>query len=422
MPDAQKIQTARATLAAMGVTVHDLLADQDRPASSPDHAGGPNLASYLPRVLDALEKGTRRTYSPPLRLLVEGWSVPRSAWPLLTELADEEGLTLPADPPICDAPRPTDARPLPGTTGETHLLVYPGLGDCPVGQVSEADLKAWLRWIRLRARLRNRVSEDRRDQHGRQVVEHNGDKAVATAVAAARNFFATAAGDRAVPLRKDASPALDLRKPTAGPGRRRALSDQELRACWEATCTAGQDPELHRLLFRFHITSGARREGAIKLRLCDLDDDGWLYLREKGRTHAWVPCPPSLVAELRDIAHRRGAHEPRDRVLRAKRTRNGQHPPLTGRQHDKWAEHVQAALPWADHMGWGAHVLRHHAGTTIERIAGKAVAAAFLRHKPSDVTARYVTSTSPEVAAAVAIMTGEPHPAAPGAVQPDQHP
>ena len=62
-----------------------------------------------------------------------------------------------------------------------------------------------------------------------------------------------------------------------------------------------------------------------------------------------------------------------------------------------------------------AHVLRHTAITAIARIAriaGYPVAQAFAGHAPTSVTGRYIHATPSEIAAAVAVMTGERHPLA----------
>ncbi len=54
--------------------------------------------------------------------------------------------------------------------------------------------------------------------------------------------------------------------------------------------------------------------------------------------------------------------------------------------------------------------------TAIARIGGYPVAQAFAGHTPATVTGRYLHATPAEVAAAVAVMTGEPDPAKPAAV------
>ncbi|MGH3371974.1 MAG: hypothetical protein ACRDPR_18470 [Nocardioidaceae bacterium] len=57
-------------------------------------------------------------------------------------------------------------------------------------------------------------------------------------------------------------------------------------------------------------------------------------------------------------------------------------------------------------------MLRHTAITNVARLAGYAIAQAFAGHTPPTVTGRYIHATLAEVAAAVAVLTGEPHPIA----------
>jgi integrase len=74
--------------------------------------------------------------------------------------------------------------------------------------------------------------------------------------------------------------------------------------------------------------------------------------------------------------------------------------------------HVQNALPWSVRTPVTAHVLRHTAASSVERLAGLAVAEKFLGHEPNSVTATYTQARLEEVAATVAVITGEPHPLA----------
>ena len=70
-------------------------------------------------------------------------------------------------------------------------------------------------------------------------------------------------------------------------------------------------------------------------------------------------------------------------------------------------------LPWVKELGVSIHWCRHHATSAIERIAGYAVARAFAGHGEGDeVTTTYIKAHAHEVARAVAIYTGEPHPLA----------
>jgi integrase len=69
-------------------------------------------------------------------------------------------------------------------------------------------------------------------------------------------------------------------------------------------------------------------------------------------------------------------------------------------------------LPWATRTPVSSHVLRHTAVTAIGRIGGYPVAQAFAGHAAPTVTGRYLHAGLPQVAAAIAVTTGESHPLA----------
>lgn len=123
-------------------------------------------------------------------------------------------------------------------------------------------------------------------------------------VAALRALFGRA--ERAGLLTKN--PARELDKPRRRASRRRALDDTELAEALDAVRTTSQDPDLDLLLVRFHLDSGARREGALSLRLGDLDRRrSTALLREKFGLEREQPIPPSLVVSLEAHARERGA-------------------------------------------------------------------------------------------------------------------
>lgn len=165
------------------------------------------------------------------------------------------------------------------------------------------------------------------------------------------------------------------------------------------------DPDLDLLLVRFHLESGARREGALNLTLGRLDHRrATVWLDEKFDIEREQPVSPSLLAEIEAHARSRGATKPEDPVFRTARG-----VPISRRRYNTLFNHVQAALPWTDRTPVTAHVLRHTTATAVERIAGHAVAEAFLGHAPTSV---YTKARIEEVAAAIATLTGEPHPLA----------
>lgn len=114
---------------------------------------------------------------------------------------------------------------------------------------------------------------------------------------------------------------------------------------------------------------------------------------------------PSLIEALDAFASSRGAVADDDAVFRTKRRR-----PIVRKRYNTIFDKARAVLPWTKHTPATAHVLRHTAGTMVERLKGQAVAQAFLGHAPTSVTGIYTRATIHEVAAAVAELTGEPHP------------
>jgi integrase/recombinase XerC len=73
-------------------------------------------------------------------------------------------------------------------------------------------------------------------------------------------------------------------------------------------------------------------------------------------------------------------------------------------------------LPWVAVQGISAHWLRHTILTWVERNFGYAVARAYAGHNDSGgevgSTATYVRAHIGEVAAALSVLAGEPHPLA----------
>jgi integrase len=205
------------------------------------------------------------------------------------------------------------------------------------------------------------------------------------------------------------NPAAEIDKPRRLPNRRRSLTDEELTEALEAIRMTSRDLELDLLLARFHLESGARQEGALHLILDDLDERrSTVWLREKFGKEREQPVTPSLLAALEAHARSRGAVAGTDAVFRTVRGR-----PVTRRHYDTLFRHVQAALPWSVRTPVTAHVLRHTAAAAVERATGsEAIAEAFLGHAPQSVTGIYTKGRVGEVAAAVALITGEAHPLA----------
>ena len=269
-------------------------------------------------------------------------------------------------------------------------LLIDRLGERPIGSVGVDDCEAVVVDAVERAH-RNRPGTD-----GRSSRE--------SCIGALRAFFARA--ERAALVTR--SPAAQLEKARRLPNRRRALDDGELRDVIEAVRTTSQDPDLDLLLVRFHLESGARREGALNLRLRDLNRaHSTVWLREKFGIEREQPVSPSLLQALEAHSSSRGAVASDDPVLRSRRGL-----PITRRRYNTVFDRSRPCLPWAERTPVSAHVLRHTAITTVERHARFAVAQAFAGHSASSVTGTYTQARIGEVAQAVFALTGEPHPLA----------
>ncbi len=275
------------------------------------------------------------------------------------------------------------------------ILMVELIGDRPLDQVTVEDLLAVADEAERRAKQR-RVGSD-----GRASRE--------SCVAAARAVFTRAlkAGHVA------ANPALLVEKPRRLPNRRRALTNAELDDVWAAVTATTRDPELELLLLRFHLESGARRIGAINLRVRDIDPTRQtVWLREKFGAEREQPISGSLIESISSLAGARGAMKPDDSALRTRPRSRGSSAAISDRTYDRIFTRAQAHVPWSQRTPLTAHVLRHTAITAVERIAGFAVAQAFAGHQPGSVTGTYTKADIHEVAAAVARLTGEHHPLA----------
>ncbi len=204
------------------------------------------------------------------------------------------------------------------------------------------------------------------------------------------------------------NPAAALRRPRRVRSRRRPLDDPELAELIDAVRTTSRDPDLDLLVVRFHLESGARREGSLNLRRRDLDAArSTVWLREKGDSEREQPISPSLTTLLALHVQARGSGGRDEPVFH---TPTGA--PMSARRYSTIFERARTCLAWAERTPVSAHVLRHTAITAIARLAGYPVAQAFAGHAPPSVTGRYLHASVTEVAAAVAALTGEAHPLA----------
>ncbi len=112
------------------------------------------------------------------------------------------------------------------------------------------------------------------------------------------------------------------------------------------------------------------------------------------------------------VQHGRERRAPPDGQLL--RYANGR--PITARRYDHLWTRLGRQLPWVRTQQISSHWIHHTTLTWVERNFGYAVARAYAGHTDSGsetgATATYVRASLSEVAAAVAALTGEPHPLA----------
>ncbi|WP_306212405.1 tyrosine-type recombinase/integrase [Actinoplanes sp. RD1] len=259
------------------------------------------------------------------------------------------------------------------------------------------DIEAFAAEIRANAKVRAN------SRGGRSAAEH--------CVAAFRCLYKRAVADELITADRD--PAARVAKPRRAPTNRRALSDSRLEDIYEAAASSGDDPELDSLIVRLHVETACRRGGALALRPEDLDTEQCLtQLHEKGGTSRWQPVSPTLMSYLLGHGQRRGA-TPGTPLLRYRDGRA-----LTYRRYDGLFHRLRRQLPWAASINLSAHWLRHTTLTWVERNYGEAVSRRYAGHaetgsSDAGTIAIYTKAELEEVAAALAMLTQEPHPLAP---------
>ncbi|MBE8525761.1 site-specific integrase [Amycolatopsis sp. H6(2020)] len=278
------------------------------------------------------------------------------------------------------------------------------------GSYWERVVKAWgdrrideptpLEIRQLAEEVKARVVIRKNSRGGRSAAEH--------LIAALRCMYRHAVADQLIA--EADNPATRVPKPRRLAGTRRALLYERLAEINDVAAATGNDPELDLLILRLHTETACRRGGALALRVEDLDPEQCLLrLHEKGETVRWQPVSPTLMRHLLLHAEERGATSS-DQLLRY---RSGQ--PITARRYDYLWTRLGKHLPWVARQGVTTHWLRHTTLTWVERNFGYGVAREYAGHtgkSDAGTTTTYVRADLHEVAAALAAMTGEPHPLA----------
>jgi site-specific recombinase XerC len=247
---------------------------------------------------------------------------------------------------------------------------------------------------------------------GEAVVRHNsrgGRTAAEHLISALRCLYRQAVSDGLV--RAADNPAAKVAKPRRLASLRRALSAAQLAEISQVAATTGNDPPLDCLLLRLHTETACRRGGALALRARDLDPDQCLiFLREKGGTARWQPVSPTLMRYLQTHHAERGDGDRDGSLLRY---RDGR--PLTYRRYDHLWRRLGQHLPWVRTQQISTHWLRHTTLTWVERTCSYAVARAYAGHAgdgDAGTTMTYVRAQIEDIATALSVLTGEPHPLA----------
>jgi integrase/recombinase XerC len=211
------------------------------------------------------------------------------------------------------------------------------------------------------------------------------------------------------------NPAARAAKPRRLRSARMALPDSRLDELCRVASTTGNDPALDALLLRLHMETACRRGGALALTPHDLDPEQCLIrLREKGETVRWQPVSPTLMSHLLVHGESRGGLGSGQRLLRYA---NGR--PITKKRYEVLWRRLGEHLAWVETLQVSMYWIRHTILTWVERNFGFAVAEAYAGHEDNGRGARsmgamatYVRAGLPEVATALAALTGEPHPLA----------
>lgn len=339
------------------------------------HQPAATSGTFLPRILlkdlaaealDGYTKSSKRTYAPYVTFLVHGW---------------------PERPDL-----------------------FPGFGDLRVDEILPKHLQTALNMVNRRARALIEERNAVREALGRCTRPTTGTSAAYNAVGAWRWLFRYAEANRY--LSRGSNPADELTKPSRIDGTRMAFTDVQMRQVYAVASGTGDDPELDALIVETILVTGARREGLVNLTVDGLDrDECVVLLDEKFGKVTPQPVPDWFFDKLSAFAASRGAERPGDHVFRKRSADGLSTSPITSRRFDNiFATRLQSAYEWADKEKVGAHTVRHHAITLVERTAGKAVARAFARHSSADVTDIYTGASQQEVARAVVGLYGGDHP------------
>lgn len=283
-------------------------------------------------------------------------------------------------------------------------------GDRRLDQVHDSD-------VELLAGTRRKEVLDKEEARQRNLEKRGlvgaprrtGTGAERNTIAAARRFFDIAVKDGKI----SKNPAATVELPPRNGIVSRALSPKQLAALWDTVIAGGDDPELDGLLVWFHLETGARRGGALELRVRDLRETACcITLYEKGR-HGKIErhqlVSRELLVALLAHANQRGDGTPGSPVFYYKDSTPDAPHGLGKKRYETLITRIRQDLPWARDQWMKIHDLRRTGVTFIERISGSpAVARLFAGHSNGRTLDTYDAATMDELAAAMAEYLGRP--------------
>ena len=203
-------------------------------------------------------------------------------------------------------------------------------------------------------------------------LDAHGYGAGENAVRAFRYFFRTAVNSNKLAT----NPAMAVKVPKRLPAPERPLVVAELEEVALYWCTTGDDPELDERLFEFHRKTAARREGALNLRLGDLDKmRGAVSVTEKFGKVRDQPYDVAGLQRLEAFARSRGATKPSDHVFRSRRGTK-----ISRKRYETIYDRIDAHTDWTERLDLGVHWIRHTTLDDVRVVAGSRVAAAYAGH------------------------------------------
>lgn len=372
----------------------------------------PGLASQVHMFLDLQSPGTRRTYRS--YLLGVLLSVPPCHG--RAQLTDSGELVVPSVNPKHQLCETLGCDP----DADTHAT----LAGLTVGEMRDRrdTLELLMAWVGRNAKHKSLAQTRRRRWELRRVddadvtladVHVDQSEIDPKTGLSARRSFSTAVRsffDAQVPEHLDRSPAAKLPMPKKKETNRVAFDYDagELDLVVRTGVNAVPDPELLQLLCDFYVETGARLNEAFALTMFKADlDDATVTIGQKNDEQQTVPISPTTLAAILDLAKRRGMTPADPWIFR---NRRGQRAGKA--QMERFWREVKDRLPFAAKMDAATHCFRKTTATMIERSFGVATSEAFLRHAYVPISVHYPRADIRDVAKALAVLTGEPHPLA----------